>query len=311
MLFRKTPTNESDNYAYRFSNGTVFVITEGNETAVWIKMNHSLDDAAVHNNIKNSGPQLRDWPNMAVEEWKTQHLNEETEQNRKLSVDRSLLKTKNQDTSIYAEQLAEITADEPDPHNENLFEILSELSEEDQGLCRLYFIEVYSQEEIAKMKGVLQNTIPKKIHGIKKQLTEMFSRMDKTLEVKSELKKVRNTKKKPKAKRLSFAEVEVTVVNKLPCLNLAKYANLFVKTAVYTVVRDVTRRTMEIIIELFTYETENQIVIFAAYGLIWICIFWRWRYAIMSIFQVIWYGIKKLVKKIKGRHRAFLVEDEK
>ena len=81
--------------------------------------------------------------------------------------------TENPDTSVYAKQLAEMTAEEPDPQKELLYEKLSELPEDDQELYHLYFIEERSQEEIAKMKGVSQNTISKKLRRIKKQLTEM------------------------------------------------------------------------------------------------------------------------------------------
>ena len=63
--------------------------------------------------------------------------------------------------------------EESDPQKELLYEKLSELPDADQELYRLYFIEGYTQEEIAKMKGVSQNTISKKIHRITKQLTEM------------------------------------------------------------------------------------------------------------------------------------------
>ena len=84
-----------------------------------------------------------------------------------------LMKTANQDTSIYARQLAEMAAEEPDPQKELLYEKLAELPEEDQDLYRLYFTEGYSQEEIAEMKGVSQNTISKKLRRIQKTLTEM------------------------------------------------------------------------------------------------------------------------------------------
>ena len=60
-----------------------------------------------------------------------------------------------------------------DPQKELLYEKLAELPEEDQDLYRLYFTEGYSQEEIAEMKGVLQNTISKKLRRIARQLTEM------------------------------------------------------------------------------------------------------------------------------------------
>ena len=66
-----------------------------------------------------------------------------------------------------------MTAEEPDPQKELLYEKLSVLPEDDQELYRLYYTEGYSQEEIAEMKGVSQNTISKKLRRVKKQLTEM------------------------------------------------------------------------------------------------------------------------------------------
>ena len=172
MLFRKTPTSERDKYVYRFNDGTVSVIAEGSEAEVWIKSLHSFDDAEVYNNIKNSRPQPEPWQKKALEEWKAQHPGEEPDKNWNLSMD-GLMKTENQDTSIYAKQLAEMAAEEPDPMKELLYEKLSELPEEDQELYRLYYIEEHSQEQIAKMKGVSQNTVSKKLRRIARQLTEM------------------------------------------------------------------------------------------------------------------------------------------
>ena len=54
-----------------------------------------------------------------------------------------------------------------------LYEKLSELSEDEQELYCLYFLEERSQEQIAKMKGVSQNTVSKKLRRIARQLTEM------------------------------------------------------------------------------------------------------------------------------------------
>ena len=172
MLFRKTPTSERGKYVYRFNDGTVSVIAEGSEAEVWIKSLHSFDDAEVYNNIKNSRPQLEPWQKKALEEWKAQHPGEEPDKNWNLSMD-GLMKTENQDTSIYAKQVAEMAAEEPDPQKELLYEKVSELPAEDQELYMLYFVEGYSQDEIAKMKDVSQNTISKKIWRITKQLTEM------------------------------------------------------------------------------------------------------------------------------------------
>lgn len=172
MLFRKTPTSERDNYVYKFNDGTVFVVAKGSDAEIWIKSLHAFDDAEVYNNIKNSRPQLEPWQKMALEEWKAQHPGEEPEKNWNLSMD-GLMMTENPDTSVYAKQLAEMAVEEPDPQKELLYEKLSELPEDDQELYRLYFIEERSQEEIAKIMGVSQNTISKKLCRIKKKLIEM------------------------------------------------------------------------------------------------------------------------------------------
>ena len=68
MLFRKTPTSERGKYVYRLNDGTVSIIAEGSEAEVWIKSLHSLDDAEVYNNVKNSRPQLQPWQKKALEE---------------------------------------------------------------------------------------------------------------------------------------------------------------------------------------------------------------------------------------------------
>lgn len=172
MLFRKTPTSERGKFVYRFNDGTVSVIAEGIGIEVWIKSLHSFDDAEVYNNIKNSRPQLEPWQKKALEEWKAEHPGEEPEKNWNLSMD-GLMKTEDQDKSIYAKQLAEMAVEEPDPQKELLYEKLSELPSEDQELYILYYVKGYSQEEIAGMKGVSQNTISKKIRRVTKQLTEM------------------------------------------------------------------------------------------------------------------------------------------
>lgn len=164
MLFRKTPTNERDNYVYRFDDGTVSVSAEGSEAEVWIKSLHSFDDAEVYNNIKNSRTQIEAWQKKALEEWKAQHPGEEPDKNWNLSMD-GLMMTENQDTSVYAKQLAEKTAEESDPLKELLYEMVSMLPEEDQDLYRLYYTEGYSQEEIAEIKGVSQNRYPRSFAG--------------------------------------------------------------------------------------------------------------------------------------------------
>ena len=169
MLFRKTPTNERGNYVYRFNDGTVSVIAEGSEAEIWIKSLHSLDDAEVYNNIKNSRPQIEAWQKKALEEWKAQHPGEEPEKNWNLSMD-GLMMTENPDTSTYAKQLAEKTAEESDPLKELLYEMVSMLPEEDQELYRLYYTEGYSQEEIAGMLHISQQAVDYRPNGAEKKI---------------------------------------------------------------------------------------------------------------------------------------------
>lgn len=172
MLYRKAPTGKRDNYVYKFNDGTVSVIAESDEAAVWIESLHSFNDAEVYSNIKNSRPQLEYWQKKTLEEWKAQHPGEKPEKNWNLSMD-GLMMTENPDTSTYVKKFAEMTAEQPDPQKKLFYEKLSELPDDDQELYRLYYIEEYSQEEIAKMKGVSQNTIFKKLRRIKKHLAEM------------------------------------------------------------------------------------------------------------------------------------------
>lgn len=172
MLVRKTETGKREKYVYKFVDGTSSVIAEGDKATFWIKTLHSLDDAEVYNNIKNSRPPLDAAQKKAVEELKAQYPGEEPEKNWNLSMD-GLMKTENQDTSIYARQLAEMAAEEQDPQKELLYEKLAELPKGDQELYCLYFVEEYSQAEIARMEGVSQNTISKKLRRIQKKLTEM------------------------------------------------------------------------------------------------------------------------------------------
>ena len=69
-----------------------------------------------------------------------------------------LMMTENPDTSTYAKQLAEKTAEEPDPQKELLYEKLSELPEDDQKLYRLYFTGRDRKDEGRVAEHYLQET---------------------------------------------------------------------------------------------------------------------------------------------------------
>ena len=58
MRFRKTRSDSRSTYIYRFDDGTSVTLCPGENgvTEADIRMLHSLDDAEVYNNIKNSRP---------------------------------------------------------------------------------------------------------------------------------------------------------------------------------------------------------------------------------------------------------------
>lgn len=173
MLFRKTPTSERGNYRYHSATGETFVITPEEVGEENIRFLHAADDAIVYNNIKNSRPQILDWQKPSIEQWKAQHLGEEVPKNWNLSMD-GLTQTVDADHSSYMRELAEKTMDaEDDPMKELLYEMLMQLPEDSQKFYQMYYIDGLSQQDIADVFDVSQNTISKSLRELKAVLTEM------------------------------------------------------------------------------------------------------------------------------------------
>ena len=172
MLFRKTPTSERDNYRHQSATGETFVITPEEVGEENIRLLHAADDAIVYNNIKNKRPQVQDWQKPGIEQWKAQHPGEEVPKNWNLSID-GLTQTEDADHSSYMKELAEKTMDvEEDPHKEILYEVLGQMSKEDQQLYQMYYLEGLSQQAIAEILEVSQNTISKRVRRLEAALTE-------------------------------------------------------------------------------------------------------------------------------------------
>ena len=172
MKFRKTPAGERGTYVYRFNDNTVRVVTRKEVSVELIKTLHAMDDAEVYNNIKNSRPPLMPWQKKAREEWKRKHPGEEPEKNWNQSLD-GLMETDDRDCSIYAKQVADAVAEKTDRPKEKLHSVVEELSEEEKELYHLRYTEEYSQELIAEMMGVSQNTISKRIRKLNAKLKEL------------------------------------------------------------------------------------------------------------------------------------------
>ena len=173
MLIRKTPTAERENYVYRFEDGSKVVIDGGDAMDKWIKMLHALDDAEVYNNIKNGKPSVENWEKESIERWKEEHPNDDMLKNWSLSME-GLMDSGNTDNTHYALLLSRNSTEEVDPMREQVLEKVLELTDSYQELYRLYFIEGYSQAEIAHMQNVNQRTVSKKIIRIQNRLKSML-----------------------------------------------------------------------------------------------------------------------------------------
>lgn len=173
MLFRKTPTNERGNYRYHSVTGETFVITPEEVGEENIRLLHRSDDAIVYNNIKNSRPQIQEWQRAGIEQWKAMHPGEEVPKNWNLSLD-GLTQTDDADHSSYMKELAEKTMEsEDDPQKGLLYEMLLQLPEESQQLYQMYYLDGLSQQDIADVLDVSQNTISKRVRKLEAVLTEM------------------------------------------------------------------------------------------------------------------------------------------
>lgn len=71
MKFRKTRNDNRSTYTFRFDNGTSVTLRPGEDgvTETDIRVLHSLDDAEVYSNIKNSRPSLTEAEKAAKKEW--------------------------------------------------------------------------------------------------------------------------------------------------------------------------------------------------------------------------------------------------
>lgn len=170
MLFRKTESTKRGNYVYHFANGDTSVIDAADVGEELIRFLHSSDDAIVYNNIKNSRPKVQEWQKVGIEQWKEQHPGEEVPKNWNLSLD-GLSQTEDTDHSSYMKELAEKAMDaENDPHREKVYEVLEELSKEEQQLYQMNYLDGLSQTDIADVFGKSQNCISKRIRKLEATL---------------------------------------------------------------------------------------------------------------------------------------------
>ena len=78
MKTKKTRWDKRGAYTFQFNDGTSVTLRPGEDgvTEADIKVLHSLDDAEVYNNIKNSRPPMTGAEKAAKKQWEAEHPGE-------------------------------------------------------------------------------------------------------------------------------------------------------------------------------------------------------------------------------------------
>lgn len=181
MKFHKTKAPERGTYKYTFydENGkaqpVVVKVGVDGVTEIDIKTLHSLDDHEVYNNIKNSRPTMNDTQKDAIKKWESAHPGEVAPKNWNISIDAfNSEDNTSQDKSSVLEQAYYFANEEVSAEVESLREVVETLTEEQQKLYRLIYIEGYTETEIARAEGKSVTAIHNRLERIKKQIAKKF-----------------------------------------------------------------------------------------------------------------------------------------
>lgn len=89
MKTKKTRWDKRGTYTFQFDDGTSITLRPGEDgvTEADIKVLHSLDDAEVYNNLKNSRPPMTAAQKAEKKRWESEHPGEQYPANWNLSLD--------------------------------------------------------------------------------------------------------------------------------------------------------------------------------------------------------------------------------
>lgn len=177
MKSHKTKQENRGTYTYIFDDGSRVTIKPGEEgvTEEFIKKLHSLDDSEVYYNHKNWHRPISEQERQAIKEWEEKHPGEKYTEVWNLSLDSVFEEDGNQDKSILLADnttMEEETSDEVD----RLREVVSRMTEKQQRVYELHFIEGYSLTEVAAITNTSIPSVHKHKEKILKFIKENFKR---------------------------------------------------------------------------------------------------------------------------------------
>lgn len=177
MKSHKTPLKERGTYTYHFDNGTKVTIKPGEEgvTEEFIKKLHSLDDSEVYYNHKNWHRPMSEEEKQVIKEWEEKHPGEKYTEVWNLSLDSIFEEDGNQDKSILLADNA-VEEDEVSDEVDELRAVVSKMTEKQQRVYELHFIEGYSLTEVAAITNTSIPSVYKHKEKILKFIKENFKR---------------------------------------------------------------------------------------------------------------------------------------
>lgn len=156
MRFKKTRWDKRETYTFDFDDGTRLTIRPGEDdvTEADIKLLHSMDDAEVYNNIKNSRPPMTEDQKAEKRVWEANHPGEKYPANWNLSLDYMAGEDGDDDKLDKSEvaAAASTTMVYDDESEEEMVErILDFLSSMQRHVYYLRHIKGYKGKEVAKL----------------------------------------------------------------------------------------------------------------------------------------------------------------
>jgi len=182
MKFRKTRSDRRGTYTFYFDDGSSVTVSPGEDgvTEADIKVLHSLDDAEVYNNIKNSRPPMSDTEKAEKKKWEAAHPGETYPANWNLSLDYMAGEDSDDDNPDKSRVLAKVcTYMEPEYETEAemLNRILWFLTDIQREVYRLVKIAGHTQTEAAKIMGTSIPNVNKHLRKAMERIEEQKEKM--------------------------------------------------------------------------------------------------------------------------------------